>query len=326
MSRHLERLLAIDRLLRSPERQTAVGMAESLEVSERTIRNDIAFLRDRYSAPIEFSKSRGFYYTDPNWRLPSINLSHGELFALTLGAQMLKNYAGSAYAEDLQSAIAQLAERLPERTWVDLQQLANENVRFRAGAELNLDPEIWHQLELACQRKQRILMTYYTAGRNAESERKLDPYILHFSTNNPYVTGYCHKRQEIRWFRVDRIRSLQLLEETFEIDPIFDAEAHFESVFQHEVGGVPTLIVIWFDAATSPYIRERRWHPTQDIEEHDDGSLTLHFLARGLNEVKRWILFYGQGAIVKAPPKLVDMVRNEVEQMCSHYQQSQILE
>ncbi|MEY2977493.1 MAG: hypothetical protein ACO31I_07910 [Prochlorotrichaceae cyanobacterium] len=56
MSRHLERLLAIaesawrsliDRLLRSPERQTAVGMAEVLEVSERTIRNDISFLRDR---------------------------------------------------------------------------------------------------------------------------------------------------------------------------------------------------------------------------------------------------------------------------------------
>ena len=56
MSRHLERLLAIaesawrsliDRLLRSPERQTAVGMAEVLEVSERTIHKDISFLRDR---------------------------------------------------------------------------------------------------------------------------------------------------------------------------------------------------------------------------------------------------------------------------------------
>jgi len=322
MSRHLERLLEIDRLLRSPERQTAVGMAEVMEVSERTIRNDISFLRDRYHAPIEFSKSRGFYYTDPNWRLPSINLSYGELFALTLGAQMLKNYAGSAYAEELQSAIAQLAERLPERTWVDLQQLASENVRFRAGAELNLDPDIWHQLELACQRKRRVLMTYYTAGRNAESERKLDPYILHFSRNNPYVTGYCHKRQEVRWFRVDRIRSLRVLEEPFEIDPTFNAEDHFESVFQHEVGGVPTMIVIWFDAATAPYIRERRWHPTQEIEEHANGSLTLHFLARGLNEVKRWVLFYGKGAIVQAPPELVEMVRTEVERMFSHYQTS----
>ena len=125
--------------------------------------------------------------------------------ALTLGARILEAYAGSAYAEDLRSAIARLAKRLPEQSWVDLQQLANENVLFRAGAELDLDPEIWHNLELACQKKCRVEMAYYTAGRDASSTRKLDPYVLHISRNNPYVTGFCHKRQEVRWFRVDRI-------------------------------------------------------------------------------------------------------------------------
>ncbi len=47
MSRQLERLLRIDELLRSGKRQTATSLAEALERSERTIRNDIAFLRDR---------------------------------------------------------------------------------------------------------------------------------------------------------------------------------------------------------------------------------------------------------------------------------------
>jgi predicted DNA-binding transcriptional regulator YafY len=62
MSRQLERLLRIDELLRSGKRQTATSLAEALERSERTIRNDIAFLRDRYHAPLEFSKSKGFYF------------------------------------------------------------------------------------------------------------------------------------------------------------------------------------------------------------------------------------------------------------------------
>lgn len=53
MSRHLERLLRLDTLLRNPERQTASTMATVLEVSERTIRSDIEFLRDR-----DFSKAR----------------------------------------------------------------------------------------------------------------------------------------------------------------------------------------------------------------------------------------------------------------------------
>lgn len=169
---------------------------------------------------------------------------------------MLEVYAGSAYAEELQSAIARLAERIPEQSWIDLQQLAKERVLFRVGAELDLNPDIWHQLEIACQKYRKVRITYYTAGRNAHSERIIDPYILHFSRNNPYVTGYCHLRQEVRWFRVDRIKALDLLNETFEIDPTFNPNDHFEMVFQHEVGGVPMPISIWFDPVTAPYIRE----------------------------------------------------------------------
>lgn len=63
-------------------------------------------LRDRFLAPLEYQKERGWHYSDPNWRLPSISLSQEELFALTLGARMLEAYAGNAYVEELRSAIA----------------------------------------------------------------------------------------------------------------------------------------------------------------------------------------------------------------------------
>jgi predicted DNA-binding transcriptional regulator YafY len=322
MSRQLERLLAIDELIRNPQRQTAVSLAAALEVSERTIHHDLDFLRDRYGAPLANNRQRGYHYTDPDWRLPSIPLTQGELFALTLGARVLSAYSGSAYREQLESAIAQLAKRLPEQTWVDLQQLTDDAVMFRMGAELDLNPDIWHTLEQACQHKQRVWMRYATPGKPI-SERQIDPYVLHFSRSNPYVTGWCHQRQEPRWFRVDRIQAIKLLDETFEIDPTFDREAHFASAFQHEVGGVPQEMVIWFDTPTAPYIRERRWHPTQQIEEHPDGSLTLRFVVRGLNEVKRWVLFYGQGARVLGPPQLVAMVRDEIEGLQAHYQREE---
>ncbi len=95
----------------------------------------------------------------------------------------------------MRSAIARLAERLPEQTWVDLQQLADDRILFRSGAEINLDPEIWHKLEDACQMHKTVNMTYYTASRDAISTRKLDPYVLHiYRGTNPYVIGYCHQR------------------------------------------------------------------------------------------------------------------------------------
>lgn len=320
MSRHLERLLQIDSLIRNGQRQTAPKLAQVLEVSDRTIRNDIAFLRDRYHAPIDYKPNQGYFYTDPTWRLPTITLSQGELFALTLGARMLETYAGSAYASELQSAIARLSERLPEQTWVDLQQVAEERILFRSGAEINLNPEIWHKLEDACRLHKTVQMVYYTATRNAVSERKFDPYVLHiYRGTNPYAIGFCHARQEIRWFRVDRIRQLDLLEDSFVQDPTFDVKDHLEMIFQHEAGGTPTSVSVWFDASTAPFIRERRWHPTQELEEHLDGSLTLHMFVRGLNDLKRWVLGYGKGAVVKGPPELVELVKAEIVGMNEQY-------
>jgi predicted DNA-binding transcriptional regulator YafY len=204
----LERLLKLDELLRSRERQTAETLADELECNEKTVRTYINYMRDRFDAPIDFNRQRGWYYTNPDWRLSSVSLTRGEVFALTLGARMLAAYGGSAYSVELQSAIEQLVKRLPEQTWVDLHQLVDEHVMFRSGAELDLNPDTWHTLEQACRQKRQVWMRYATPGEPI-SERRLDPYLLHFSRNNPYVTGWCHKRNAARWFRVDRIQEIK---------------------------------------------------------------------------------------------------------------------
>jgi len=321
MSRRLERLLQIDSFLRSKQRQTSDKMAQALEVSERTIRKDLAFLRDRYHAPLEFTKKRGWYYTDSHWRLPSITLSKGELFALTLGARTLEAYAGSAYEKDLRSSIQRLAERLPEKIRINLEQLADERIVFRSGAKMiNLKPEVWEQLESACHHSQKVRIRYYAASKNEESERVIDPYLIDiYRGSNPYVIAFCNKRRDFRDFRIDRIQDLEVLEESFQRDPNFNSDEYLANRFQYERGNQTFSIVIWFDRATAPYIRERRWHITQTIAEHMDGSLTLQMEVPGLNDIKRWVLGYGKGAVVKAPPELVELMKGEVEAMQKLY-------
>lgn len=321
MSRHLERLLEIDSLIRGSRKQTSTSLANALEVCDRTIRNDLDFLRDRFSAPLEYSKQKRLYYTDNEWRLPSINLSKGEVFALVLGAGMLSAYAGSGYEEELRSSIQKLSERLPENTWIDLQQLADERVIFRSGAQMiNLDPQIWQLLLEASNTKHSIWMRYYTASRDQESERIVDPYLLHiYRATNPYLIGFCHNRQDYRWFRVDRIKQIKILPDTFTVDPNFDKEKHLQQIFQYEVGGKTFTVKVKFNAQTAPFIRERKWHPSQEIEEHQDGSLTLTLQSSGLNDLKRWILSYGTGAIALEPPELVELVRKEIKAMKENY-------
>lgn len=255
MSRRLERLLTIDQLLRSGKRITQGILTEHLEVKERTVRNDLHFLRDRYFAPLEYDQSgKRWYYTDPNWRLPSISLSQGELFALTLGAKMLESYAGSAYEKELRSSIERLSERLPEQTWINLQRLADERIIFRPGAEmLNLSPEIWQQLLDAFNTSRRIWIRYYAATRNEESDRVVDPYFLDiYRGSNPYLIGFCHKRQAIRDFRIDRIKNLRILDETFEKDSSFNAKAYLEKRFQNEGGDKLFSVTIWFNPSSAP--------------------------------------------------------------------------
>ena len=323
MSRHLERLLKIDTLLRNKDRQTAGHLAETLEVSERTIGDDIAFLRDRHFAPIKWSKAKGYYYTDDDWRLPSIILTQGELFALTLGARMLETYSGSAYASELRSAISRLGERLPEQMHVDLQQVADEQIIFRGGGGIDLDPEVWQGLEIACRTQKSVQMTYFTASRNTTSDRQLDPHLLHiYRGTNPYVIGFCHNRQKMLWFRVDRIRKIVVLPNSFERDPTFDAKAHLDQIFQLEAGSDPIDVEIWFDAVTAPYVRERRWHLTQILLEHSGGGVTLKMTVRGINDLKRWVMGYGQGAKVLAPQELIDLVTREMSGMAIHYRSS----
>jgi predicted DNA-binding transcriptional regulator YafY len=323
----LHRLMQIDEMLRYQKytRHTASSLAVALEVTDRTIRNDIEFLGNSYRAPIEYTKTKGWHYTDLSWNLPTIPLCEGELFALTLGARMLEGCAGAAYSLQLRGAIQRLGERLPETIWVNLQQVASDRILFRTGAKIDLDPQMWQRLETACQKGFSTQMTYYTASRDSTSDRVFDPYLLYiYRGTNPYVIGYCHNRQAIRWFRVDRIRKLEVLKQSFIRDPSFDPQQHFEDIFQAEVGGELQTIEIWFDGKTAPYIRERVWHPQQEIVEHGDGAMTLKFVAKGLQEMRRWVLSYGRGAIVLQPPELVVMMREEIEAMKAGYENSRI--
>lgn len=311
-ARQIERLLRLDELLRSPQRHTYQTLAAALECSVRTIRYDFDFLRDRYHAPLAQNKTQGWHYTDPHWRLPTVPLALGELFALTLGARMLQSYAGSIYEVPLTSAIHQLAQRLPETMAIDLESLAQDRVHFRAGGEITLDPQIWMELLTACNQSQQVWLRYYSPQANKTSERTVDPYALDiYRASNPYLWGYCHLRQELRQFRIDRIQSLQVLATQFTPDPQFNLKDILKHSFQYEGGGKPVPVKIWFDASTAPYITERRWHPSQVIKNHPDGSITLHLEVSGLRDVKRWLLGYGRGAIAQSPPELVAMLEQE---------------
>jgi hypothetical protein len=76
----LRRMQAIDQALRAQKWPTDKTLATHLEVDPRTIRRDLEYMRDEHHAPIAFDRARrGYYYADPTFRLPLVQMSQGEM-------------------------------------------------------------------------------------------------------------------------------------------------------------------------------------------------------------------------------------------------------
>lgn len=93
-----------------------------------------------------------------------------------------------------------------------------------------------------------------------------------------------------------------------------------KSAFQIERGGEPENIAIRFDAYQAPWIRERKWHETQQtLEELPDGSVILRFRSGGLGEVLRWAMQFGSHAEILEPKSLRDLTQREIQGMLNLY-------
>lgn len=102
-----ERQLDLDRQIREGKYPTVQQIAKRWEVSKRTIKRDIEFMRDRMGAPIVFDpQRRGYCYSETTWGIPSIIVSEGELSALKAAPDALKECGASQEAEILRAFIA----------------------------------------------------------------------------------------------------------------------------------------------------------------------------------------------------------------------------
>src|SRR5277367_5439923 len=117
----LRRLLVADHRIRAGDYPNARTLAAEMEVNARTVLRDLEFLRDSLGAPLEYdSRRHGFYYSLPDYALPLLRLSEGELVALFLAERLMQTYRGTPYAADLATAFHKLTAQLSDEVTVDL--------------------------------------------------------------------------------------------------------------------------------------------------------------------------------------------------------------
>ena len=315
----LERIMEIDRQIRAGLYPSAERIAAKLEVGKRVIFQDAAFMRDRLGAPIENDRERGgWYYSNPTWTLPTMFVNEGELMAFFLSVEVAQRYLGTAFEAPLRSAVTRLTKSLGNPVQINLEEL-REHYTFAAPATPNVNAQLLVEMHRAVQQQLQVRMRYYTAMRDEWTERTVNPNHIYNMRGDWYVFAYDQLRQEMRNFHLGRVAWWQVLAEGFERVPNFSPGEWMSTAFQTE-RGEPEDVAIRFDEYQARWIRERRWHETQqELEELPDGGVILRFRTGGLGEVKRWVMQYGAHAEVLTPEHLRQTVAAELRRAAENY-------
>ena len=211
--RRADRLFQIVQYLRGRRLTTAAQLAERLAVSERTVYRDIRDL-SLSGVPVEGEAGVG-YRLSKGFDLPPIMFTMDEVHALVAGARMVQAWGGPALAVSSRSAIEKIAQALPASRRTDVERTPLFAPHFHVPAGARSDVEAVRQAILG-RRKLRLV---YVDSREQASKRVIRPLGLAFWGNTWTVAAWCESRADFRNFRLDRIRTLEPLDQTFEDQP-----------------------------------------------------------------------------------------------------------
>jgi predicted DNA-binding transcriptional regulator YafY len=210
--RRADRLFQIVQYLRGRRLTTAASLAGWLQVSERTIYRDIRDLSIS-GIPIESEAGIG-YRLSAHFDLPPIMFTLDEVEALVAGAQIMETWGGPALAGHARSAVSKITLALPPGRRQEVEDTRVFAPAFpAAGVSADLE-----RIRQAILRRRKIRFEYVN-GEGRASTRTAAPLGLFFWGSGWSVAAWCELRNGFRNFRLDRISSLDLLEEAFEETP-----------------------------------------------------------------------------------------------------------
>lgn len=222
--RRADRLFQIVQHLRARRLTTAAHLAKLLAVSERTIYRDVRDL-SLSGIPIEGEAGVG-YRIHPRFELTPLMFTTQEIEALVAGLRMVEAFTSPALHQAAQSALNKVALALPEERRKDIDR---PRLFVPAFDRDDQHGEIMDKIRQAVDEHHKVSLVYEDKD-SAGSERTVRPLGLHFWGRCWTFATWCELREDFRNFRLDRIKTLVILDIPFADEPGRTLEDYLRSI------------------------------------------------------------------------------------------------
>jgi predicted DNA-binding transcriptional regulator YafY len=309
----MDRLLGIVLELQRRKHVRAEDLAAKYETSKRTIYRDMQALGET-GVPIIAEAGKG-YSLVAGYFLPPLTFTSEEATMLTLGSNLMAQHFDAQYRAAAESAAAKLETVLPDNLRAQVEHL-RKSIVFIVPETLASEAvaALLPVLRRALLEHRTIQFHYHTRytqdGEPAKKTRAADPYGMYHHGDAWYLVAYCHLRQAVRSFRLDRLSQLELLAHTFDLPTDFKME---EDEDKRRV-----IVSVWFNEDAAPWMRETRAYAVESIIEQD-GGLLVTYRVNEARDLLQWLLSWGSRVRVLEPASLREELAEEARKIFSLY-------
>jgi predicted DNA-binding transcriptional regulator YafY len=308
------RLLELLELLQTQTLTTGTEIADRLRVDRRTVRRYIAALHE-LGIPIEGQRGvGGGYRIRPGYRLPPLMLDDDEAVVVALGVVAAGRMGLAGSSDSIEGALAKLHRVLPDGLRRRVEALET-TLDFTASAPTG-SPVTGETVLLLAEaiRRRRRLRVGYRSFAGEQTRRELSPHGLVVHSGRWYLAAFDHGRDDLRTFRVDRMRRATLAKQPAVEPPQgFDAVAYISRSLARTPWRYEVEVVL--DLALED--ASRRLPATlAELSELDGGTL-LRMRVGSLDWMARILAGLDCSFVIREPEELRTSVRAVADRLVS---------
>ncbi|MBI3479781.1 MAG: WYL domain-containing protein [Nitrosomonadales bacterium] len=296
-------------------------LQEKLECSRATVTRVIEEMRLHFNAPIKYDRARNGYFYDTQdggvFELPGVWFNAGELYALLTTQQLLEQLQPGLLDNHLKPLKTRI-EKILSMAAMDKGEIANR-VRILRQAGRTTESGHFQTVAGALLARRRLAIRYHARSDDAETRREISPQRLTHYRDNWYLDAYCHERNGLRSFAVDRLREVKPLEQTAQDIAAEKLDAHFATSYGIFAGVPKHTAVLRFTPERARWVADEHWHPQQQSSTLEDGSYELRIPYSDPRELVMDILKHGADVEVISPESLRNAVAEHLQNALGRY-------